>query len=256
MSVSRLAGKIAIVTGAGAGIGRAVSETFAAQGAKVVVAGIPGADVKATAEAIRDSGGIALAMTVDVTDSGQMQAMVDETVRIYGGIDVIFNNAGVAHDTLVEDTTDQIWDHVVDVTLKGVFLGCRAVMPVMKAAGRGSIINSGSTAATVGFTKRSAYCAAKGGVVSLTRALAIEVAPFGVRVNCIVPGATDTQMVRDIYDLQVDPAIARKAHWDRQPLGRLSSVEDISAAVLFMATDEASTMTGSTLVVDSGYSAA
>ncbi|MCO5089829.1 SDR family NAD(P)-dependent oxidoreductase [Bosea sp. (in: a-proteobacteria)] len=254
MSEGKLAGKVAIVTGGASGIGEATARLFACEGAKVVIAGIPQDAGERVARSICDAGGVAIAIETDVSNDKAVGAMVSRTVEHFGGLDIIFNNAGVAHDTEITETTDDVWNLVVDVTLKGVFLGCRHAVAAMRERGTaGVIVNSGSTAALVGFTKRSAYCAAKGGVVSMTRALAIELAPYGIRVNAIVPGATETAMVRDLYDLQSDPVAAKKAHQQRQPFGRLSSVDDIARSVLFLASDDASTMTGTALVVDSGY---
>lgn len=250
----KLDGKVAIVTGGGSGIGRAAALLFASEGAKLVVAGVPEAASMAVAAEIGAAGGAAVGIKADVTNPAEVEAMVQAALTQFGGLDVIFNNAGTTHDTLAEDTTPEIWDAVVDPTLKGVFLGCSHAIRAMKRQGRGgSIVNSASTAGLVGFTRRSAYCAAKGGVIALTRALAVECAGAGIRVNCIAPGATDTAMVRDLYQLQADPAAAQRAHAARQPFGRLSTAEEIARSVLFLASDDAATMTGTCLVVDSGY---
>jgi len=252
----KLQGKVAIVTGGGSGIGRATALLFAREGAKLIVAGVSEGTSMQVAAEIRAAGGSAIGIKADVTKPGDIDAMVQAALTHYGALDVIFNNAGTTHDTLAEDTTEGIWDSVVDVTLKGVFLGCSAAIRVMKQAGRGSIVNSASTAGLVGFARRSAYCAAKGGVIALTRALAVECAASGIRVNCIAPGATDTDMVRDQYCQQVDPEAAERAHVARQSIGRLSTAEEIARSVLFLASDEVAAMTGTCLVVDSGYSAA
>lgn len=252
--MAELEGKVAIVTGGGTGIGRATALLLARHGASVAVAGIPAEACEAVAAEIVRSGGRAIAIAADVSSEQDVVSMVRSTANAFGGLDIAFNNAGTTHDTLITETSLELWNSVVDVTLKGVFLCCKHEIPLMQRRSGGVIVNTGSTAGLVGFSRRGAYCAAKGGVIALSRALAIEWASENIRVNAICPGATDTPMVRDLYAQEPDPDAARRRHIERQPLRRLSDPADIAAAVLFLI--RSSTATGSCLVVDSGYTAA
>ena len=248
-----LSGRVAIVTGGGTGIGRETCRLLANQGVRVVVAGLPAQSCEQVASEIIAGGGAAIAAIGDVTVATEAAAIVHRAMDQWGRLDIAFNNAGATHDSLIGETSEETWTHVVDVTLKGVFLCCKYEIPAMVASGGGTIINSGSTAGIVGFARRSAYCAAKGGVIALSRALAVECAPDGIRVNVVAPGATDTPMVRDLYQLANDPEEARLHHLAVQPLGRLSQPADIAQAVVYLAC--ADTATGTCLVVDGGYSA-
>jgi NAD(P)-dependent dehydrogenase (short-subunit alcohol dehydrogenase family) len=252
--LNRLAGKAALITGAGSGIGRATAELFAKEGAAVAVVGLPAEGLDVTVQTILEAGGQGLAITADVTVPSQVESAVRSAVDAFGRLDVMFNNAGVGHVAAIEETSDQVWAQSLAVNLTGVFLGCRYAIPVMRRQGGGSIINSASTAALTGLPGRSAYAASKGGVIAMTRVLAIECAPAKIRVNSLSPGATSTEMVRRLYRLEPDPDAAEREHARRQPIGRLSEPHEVAQAALFLASDESLTVTGINLVVDGGFS--
>lgn len=251
----RLAGKVALITGAGSGIGRVAAELFAAEGAAVAVADVVGDAARATTEAITSGGGSALAVTVDVADETQVAAMVDVVVGRFGALHVLFNNAGIFPDDDggVLDTPPSTWDRVMHVNLKGVWLGCRAAVPAMIEAGGGSIVNVASFVALMGAaTAQVAYTASKGGVLAFTRELAVEYARSGIRANALCPGPIDTPL---LAELMSDPA-RKQRRMVHIPMGRLGRPEEIARAALFLASDEASFVTGSALVVDGGITAA
>lgn len=247
----RLNGKTAIVTGGGSGIGRATAELFAREGARVVVADYRHDTGEATVRAIKAAGGDALFVAVDVSDPPQVERMVQAALDAYGGIDILFNNAGMLAFGTVADTDPEVWNRVISVNLTGVYLCSRAVLPNMIARGGGSIVNtSSSTGAHDAKDNTAAYVASKGGVTLLTRAMAIDHAKNNVRVNAIAPGPTDTPMLRDNL-----PGAMREAFARTFPMGRLGKPEELAQAVLFLASDEASFVTGAILAVDGGQTA-
>ena len=247
----RLNGKTAIVTGGGSGIGRATAELFAREGARVVVADYRHDTGEATVRAIKAAGGDALFVAVDVSDPPQVERMVQAALDAYGGIDILFNNAGMLAFGTVADTDPEVWNRVISVNLTGVYLCSRAVLPHMIARGGGSIVNtSSSTGAHDAKDNTAAYVASKGGVTLLTRAMAIDHAKNNVRVNAIAPGPTDTPMLRDNL-----PGAMREAFARTFPMGRLGKPEELAQAVLFLASDEASFVTGAILAVDGGQTA-
>lgn len=251
----RLEGKVAIVTGAGSGIGRVASELFADEGAAVVAADVDGGAAESTAESISASGGRADAVEVDVTDEEQVAAMVETATMAFGGLHVMFNCAGIFPDDDggVTDTPLDTWDRVIRVNLKGVFLCCRAGLPALEASGGGSIVNVASFVALMGAaTAQVAYTASKGGVLAFTRELAVEVARRGVRANSICPGPINTPL---LANLLADP-VRRERRLVHIPMGRLGQPEEIAKAALFLASDDSSFMTGAALVVDGGITAA
>lgn len=253
--MSRLEGKVALVTGAGSGIGKATARLFAREGASVVVVGIPEPWITATRDEIAGEGGRAIAIPADVTSAADVESAVRTTVEAFGALDVVFNNAGIGLVSPIEETSMETWERSIAVNLTGVFLGCRYAIPAMRRlGGGGSIINSASTAALTGLPGRSAYAASKGGVIAMTRVLAMECAAQGIRVNSISPGATETEMVQRLYADTGDPEAARREHASRQPIGRLSRPDEIAKAVLYLASDESLTVTGTNLVVDGGFS--
>jgi len=253
--MARLDGKVAIVTGGGSGIGRVTAELFATEGAMVVVADVQGEQAASTAAAIAARGGQAAAITVDVTDEDQVSSMVQRAVDTFGGLHVLMNNAGIFPDDDggVLDTPPSTWQLVMDVNLKGVWLGCRAAVPAMLASGGGSIVNVASFVALVGAaTAQVAYTASKGGVLSFTRELAVEYARQGIRANSLCPGPIETPL---LAELLADPG-RRRRRLVHIPIGRFGRPEEIAQAALFLASDEASFVTGSSMVVDGGITAA
>jgi NAD(P)-dependent dehydrogenase (short-subunit alcohol dehydrogenase family) len=251
----RLVDKVALITGAGSGIGRVAAELFAAEGAAVVVADVTADAARDTVATITSDGGRALAVTVDVADEGQVTAMVGAAMDAFGALHVLFNNAGIfpGDDGGVLDTPPSTWDRVMEVNLKGVWLGCRAAVPAMIDSGGGSIVNVASFVALMGAaTAQVAYTASKGGVLAFTRELAVEYARSGIRANSLCPGPIDTPL---LAELLADP-VRRQRRLVHVPMGRLGRPEEIARAALFLASDESSFMTGSALVVDGGITAA
>ncbi len=251
----RLEGKVAVITGAGSGIGRVAAERFAAEGARVVVADVEGAAAEGVASGIEAVGGTARALQVDVVDEDRMAAMVADAVGAYGGLHVLVNNAGIfpADDGGVLETPPSTWQTVMEVNLKGVWFGCRAAIPAMLESGGGSIVNVASFVALMGAaTAQVAYTASKGGVLALTREVAVEYARRGIRVNALCPGPIETPL---LAELLADSA-RRQRRLVHIPIGRFGRPEEIAAAALFLASDDSSFITGSALTVDGGITAA
>jgi 3-oxoacyl-[acyl-carrier protein] reductase len=251
----RLAGKIAVITGAGSGFGKGTAEVFAREGATVVVVDVNEATAWETVDGIRAAGGQAWARACDVSRADQVQRVIEETQRECRCIDILFNNAGMPMPyTPLEDVDEASWDRLMAINVKGVFLGCRAVIPSMKQQGGGVILNMASTAAVRPRPGLTAYNATKGAVLVLTRSLALELAPYKIRVNAINPVAGDTPMLAGFIGSQ-DPATVaagKKRFQESVPLGRLATPDDIAYAALFLCSDEASLITGVGLDVDGG----
>ena len=247
-----LAGKTAIISGAASGIGRSTAHALANQGAAVVLLDIAEAEGAALADELAAAGAAARFVACDVTSSADCQRAVDAALTLYGRIDVLCNNAGIIRRKTVVDLEEDEWDAVLAVNLKSVYLLSRPVIPVMAQNGGGSIINTGSGWAIVGGPAAAAYCAAKGGVLNLTRAMAIDHGPQGIRVNCVCPGDTDTPLLHgEARQLGLDEQTFLRAAAGR-PLGRLGSPPDIAQAILYLASDASSWVTGTSLVVDGG----
>ena len=248
---SRLKNKVAIITGAAKGQGEFEARLFASEGATVVLCDI---DVEAcgkTAEEISSSGGSAVSMTLDVTSEPNWIGVVEQTVEFFGKLDILVNNAGIYSRVPIENASVEEFDHILEVNLRGVFLGTKHAIPAMRTSGGGSIINISSTAGIVGNVGSGAYGASKGGVRSFTKYTAIQHAYEGIRANSVHPGPIDTDMISD----NLSTAEGRKSTESRIPMGRVGSIEDVAMGVLFLATDESSYMTGSELVIDGGMTA-
>jgi len=247
-----LTGKVALITGGASGIGRATALLFAREGAAVSGADMDEAGGKAVAKTIVDSGGQAIFVHCDVSLATDCQHAVQQTVDELGGLDVLFNNAGIIRRATVLETTEEEWDRVMAVNVKSIFLLSKYAIPVMAQAGGGVIINTASGWGLVGGRKAAAYCASKGAVVLLTRAMALDHGEQNIRVNCICPGDTDTAMLRDEAQ-QLGEATERfLAEAAQRPLQRIGTPEDIAQAALYLASDASSFVTGTSLVVDGG----
>ena len=249
----RLAGKIAMVTGAGSGIGRAVAVRMVEEGATVIVTSRRPTPVEETCDIVEQATGIRpVGLTVDVTDSERIGIAVHQILDRYGPIDILSNNAGVddPREPAVVDMSDDVWDHTIAVNLTGAFRLCRAVIPAM--ADGGSIINMGSRDSLVARANAAAYCASKAGLLQLTRSLALELAPRRIRANCVCPGVVDTPLVDLFLERSDDPDALRAEYARSNAFGRLADPREIADCVLFLASDEASFVTGTPMVVDGG----
>ncbi|HVX30368.1 MAG TPA: glucose 1-dehydrogenase [Nitrolancea sp.] len=245
----KLAGKVALVTGAGSGIGRAISLRFVEEGARVAAASRTLESVEETA---RLAGGETLALRADVSQEDDVRNMVEQALARFGRIDILVNNAGIGTTKSILECEPEEWDRVFAVNVRGVYLSTRAVLPGMLTHGEGVIINIASALGLVGVPKRAAYCASKGAVITLTKQVATEYAAQGVRCNCICPGTVDSPWVGRLLDATDDPAAARQALEARHPLQRLATTGEIAAAALDLASADAAFMTGSALVMDGG----
>ncbi|XVQ06488.1 SDR family NAD(P)-dependent oxidoreductase [Spirillospora sp. CA-255316] len=247
MSEGRLTGRVAVITGAGSGIGRASAELFAREGAKVVCADLSGEEEK-TAAAIGDA---AVAVHADVSVSADVQNLIATAERRFGRLDVLFNNAGIGGPKRpITEQSEEDYERVLDVNLKSVFLGMKYGIEAMLRTGGGSVINTASAAGLVGWRKNALYGASKGGVVQMTKSTALDFADQGIRVNAICPGMTWTGLVPAAKDSPVPPT---EAFAPPQPMGRWGLPAELAAAALFLACDESSFVTGVALPVDGGY---
>ena len=248
----RLEGKIAIVTGGGSGIGQATAQLFAAEGATVVVADKNFASAKSVARAI---GKKASALEVDVSKGPAVKDMIDGTVAQHGRIDILFNNAGYGIMGSVVDTSEDDWDALMSVNVRGVFLGCKYAIPHMIRQGGGAIVNTASTTSVSGIKDRAAYVTSKGAVAAMTRAMALDHVHQNIRINAVGPGTVETGYFTRILSEIEDPKAFRAALEARQPMNRLGTPDEIAKAVLFLASDEASFCTGTVLFADGGWTA-
>jgi len=251
----RLAGKAVLITGAGSGIGLASALACVREGARVVAADVDARAGAAAAEQLRAAGGEALEVAADVSKSADCARMVAEAERAFGALHVLFNNAGIMHpaDDDAVATEEAVWDLTMNVNLKGVFLGCKHGIPALRRAGGGAVINTASFVALLGAaTPQLAYTASKGGVLSLTRELAVIHAREKIRVNALCPGPLRTELLMKFLDSDAK----RQRRLVHIPLGRFGEAREIAEAVVFLASDESSFMTGSSLLVDGGITAA
>ena len=247
--------KVALVTGAASGIGGRAAVRLAMEGAKLFLMDVNEAGLEKTAEEIRLVGGQAIACPCDVSSEIAVKAAVAQAVEAFGRIDILVNVAGVQITKLLVDTTKADYDRMVDINLGGTFLTMHEVLPLMKAQRSGAIVNCASELAFVGYHELAVYTATKGAMVSLSRSAALEAIPFGVRVNCVCPGATDTPI---FWEGETDPA-KRQKMLDQvkveKPIGRLITTDEVANGILFLASDEASGVVGATLVIDGGFTA-
>jgi NAD(P)-dependent dehydrogenase (short-subunit alcohol dehydrogenase family) len=251
----RLAGKVALITGGTSGIGRATAALFAREGAKVALTGRDEVRGRVVLHEVKSAGSEAIFVRSDVRLADDCRRAVDETIKAFKRLDILFNNAGVFFPHTVPDSTEEEWDQTLDVNLKGTYLMSKFALPHMITQRSGAIVNNSSGWGLVGGDAAAAYCASKGGVVLLTKAMAVDHGRQGIRINCICPGDVETPMLPE-------DARQRGLDWDEylkgaanRPLGRIGKPEEIARAVLFLASDDSSFMTGSALVVDGGGTA-
>lgn len=242
---ARFTGRTAIVTGAGSGIGRAIAVRLLEEGAWVLAADVDPSSAPPGCETRR----------VDVSNEADVIAMVAAVLERRGVIDIMCNNAGVESTVDVVGCSVEEWDRVFAVNVRGVFLGCKHVVPAMLERGAGVIVNTASVAGMIGLVDRAAYCASKAAVIGLTRQVAVQYAHRGIRCNCVCPGTVDSPWVGRLLDRAADPVAAREQLVARQPMGRLGRPDEIAAAVCHLASDDAAFMTGSSLVIDGGIAA-
>ena len=253
--MGRLDGKVALITGAASGMGRVAATLFASEGAKIVLADVLDADTEAAAGEIQSAGGDAHAVHADVSIASDCEAMVGAAVERFDSLDVLYNNAGIfpGDDGGVTETSEATWDRVININLKGVFLGCKYGVAAMLESGGGSIINVASFVALMGAaTPQIAYTASKGGVLAMTREIAVEFARKGIRANALCPGPIETPLLAEL----MSHPVRRERRLVHIPVGRLGQPEEIARAALFLASDESSYITGATFVVDGGITSA
>lgn len=253
--MTRLAGKVAIITGGGTGIGRAMALAFAREGAKVAIVGRRRERLDKVVQEVRECGGEAMRMVCDVTKAPDTEKAVAEAEAVFDRVNVLVNNAGALSVSTVESISEEEWDQLMETNLKGPFLMSRAVLKAMRRAGGGTIVNVGSILGLVAMKDRAAYCASKGGVTMLTKAMALDHAHENIRVNCICPSIVETELVRDLFSSTEEGKRAREARLATLPLGRFGKPEEVAELAVFLASEESSWMTGTAIPLDGGLSA-
>jgi NAD(P)-dependent dehydrogenase (short-subunit alcohol dehydrogenase family) len=248
-------GKVALITGGGTGIGRAIALAFAREGAAVAVAGRRFDKVREVTAEIEKHGGAGLAVQCDVTRAAEVQRAVLETTKRFGRLNVLVNNAGVVHVSTVEGITEEEWDRLMTVNVKGPFLTSRAVLPEFRKCGGGAIVNIGSVLGLVAMKDRAAYATSKGGVTMLTKAMALDHAHENVRVNCICPSLVETELLKGVFSASPQGQEVKKARVAAIPLGRVGEPEDVAELAVFLASEESSWMTGAAIPLDGGLTA-
>jgi NAD(P)-dependent dehydrogenase (short-subunit alcohol dehydrogenase family) len=249
----KLKDRVVVITGSGAGIGRASAQEFAKEGARVVVADIHFSGAQETAREIAAAGGAARAEEVDVADADSVQRLVRETLQAFGEVHVLYNNAAVQVSKTLEDTTVEEWNHQMAVNLGGIFLCSKFFLPHLRRT-RGNILNMASVNGFFVEPMCAGYCATKGAIIALTKAMAIDHGKDGIRVNCICPGYIDAGMAWGYFEGQPDPAAARATAAQLQALKRIGRPEEVARVAAFLASDEAAYMTGAAVIVDGGFS--
>jgi short-subunit dehydrogenase len=251
----RLSNKVCIVTGGASGIGLATCEVFVREGAKVVIADRDLAAADKAVAALTQKGGQAMAVQCDVSNADSVASMVQATVAAHGRLDVIVNNAGYGIAGSLSETSDEDWEALMGVNVRGVFLCCKHAIKQMQKNGGGTIVNVASVVAAVGIRNRAAYVASKGAVAAMTRSIALDYVASHIRCNAIAPGTIDTPYYTEILAKAADPVAIRKGLEARQPMGRLGTPEEIANGILFLASDESAFATGSILTIDGGMTA-
>lgn len=249
----RLTEKIVLITGSGSGIGKNSALLFAKEGATVVVNDLDAVKGEETVKEIQEAGGTSIFIQADVTDPASVQVMVERTIREFGRIDVLFNNAGVSGVGALHEVEPDAWDRVMNVNIRGVYLPSKYVLPYMMERRSGSIINMSSCVAEIGLAKRASYSATKGAILALTKSMQVDYASFSIRVNALLPGTIFTPFVEDyLKNSYSDPQAAIESLKKRQLSGELGTPEDVALAALFLASDESKFMMGSPLYIDGG----
>jgi NAD(P)-dependent dehydrogenase (short-subunit alcohol dehydrogenase family) len=254
--VTRLAGKVAIITGGGTGIGLAIAMSFAKEGAGIVITGRRPEKLAEALVSIKKCGCHALSVTADVSLAADAERTAEETEKAFGRIDILVNNAGAVSVSTVENISEEDWDRLMATNLKGPFLMSRAVLPHMRRAGGGSIIHIGSILGLYAMKDRAAYCASKGGITMLTKAMALDHAKDKIRVNCICPSIVETDLVKNIFSPTEEGRRLADLRRASIPLGRFGKPDDVASLALYLASEESSWMTGTALPLDGGLSAA
>jgi NAD(P)-dependent dehydrogenase (short-subunit alcohol dehydrogenase family) len=253
--VPRLSGKVVLITGGGTGIGRACARLFANEAAQVVVTGRRNEPLRTVVREIEESGGQALAITCDVTQRGSVESALSGAVEYFGRLNVIVNNAGAVIVADAENTTDADWHRVIEANLTGTFLVSRAVLPILRKVGGGSIVNIGSILGLVARKQRAAYCASKAGITGLTKAMALDHAHENIRVNCICPTIVETDLGNQSIAATPDPDAERRKRAAEIPLGRVGQPNDVAQMAVYLASDESAWVTGAAFPLDGGLTA-
>lgn len=253
--MTRLADKVVLITGGGTGIGRGIALACAREGAKVAVVGRRLAKLQETVSEVKAAGGEAIAVACDVSRAADVQNAINKVVETYGKLNVLVNNAGVLSVSTIEEIPEDEWDRLIDANLKGPFLMCRAALPEFRKVGGGSIVNVGSVLGLVAMKKRAAYCASKGGLTLLTKAVAIDHGHENIRANCICPSIVETDLVSELFKTP-DGERAKLERLATIPLARFGKPNDIAGLAVFLASDESSWLTGAAIPVDGGLTAA
>ena len=249
----RLKGKVAIITGAAAGIGRASAKLFAREGAGVVAVDLDRKGTEAIVDEIANDAGKAVAIAADVSEKASALEIVRRTRERFGRVDILFNNAGIVTPGKIHETTEAEWDRAMAINVKSVYLLCHEVVPLFLERGSGVILNTASATALRSVTDRAAYSASKGAVIALTRSMALDYVKNNIRVNCLCPGTIDTPSLAQRLAAFADPAEARKQFVARQPMGRLGTAEEVAQAALYLVSDESGFVTGTAFSIDGGF---